>query len=119
MEPINKSSADSVYHGISQGLIHIVKNEGWTALWKGHVAAQALSISFGFIQFGLFEGITQYAFSRFTGRDLFCPGVNFTTGLCTGCLATVISFPFDTIRTRLIVQGEPKVAEVSSAINIL
>lgn len=110
IEPISKSSTKAVYRGIIQGLNHIVKHEGWTALWKGHIAAQALSISFGFIQFGLFEGITQYAFLNYTTLEQFRPGVNFTTGLCTGCLATIISFPFDTIRTRLIVQGEPKVA---------
>ena len=86
-----------------------MKAEGWTALWKGHVAAQALSATFGFVQFGLFEGITAYAFEKYPALNSVQSGVNFSAGLGSGCIATIISFPFDTIRTRLIVQGEPKV----------
>ncbi|XP_057375395.1 mitochondrial thiamine pyrophosphate carrier-like [Daphnia carinata] len=109
IEPISKSSGSAVYRGIIQGLQHIVKGEGWTALWKGHVAAQALSATFGFVQFGLFEAITTYAFEQSPSLKSVQSGVNFSAGLGAGCLATIISFPFDTIRTRLIVQGEPKI----------
>lgn len=109
IEPISKTSSSAVYRGIFQGLQHIVKNEGWNALWKGHIAAQALSAAFGFVQFGLFEGITSYAFKNSPALGSLQPGINFSAGLVSGCMATVISFPFDTIRTRLIVQGEPKV----------
>jgi len=59
IEPIKKSSGESVYRGIFQGFHHIIHKEGWTALWKGHMAAQALSITFGFFQFGLFEAISK------------------------------------------------------------
>ena len=86
-----------------------MEKEGWTALWKGHVAAQALSVTFGFVQFGLFEGITKFVFDKSPTLQSVQSGVNFSAGLGSGCVATVISFPFDTIRTRLIVQGEPKV----------
>ncbi|XP_046445109.1 mitochondrial thiamine pyrophosphate carrier-like isoform X2 [Daphnia pulex] len=109
IEPISKANSSAVYRGIFQGLQHIVKSEGWTALWKGHVAAQALSATFGFVQFGLFEGITTYAFEKSPALNSVQSGVNFSAGFGSGCLATIISFPFDTIRTRLIVQGEPKI----------
>lgn len=85
-----------------------MNNEGYGALWKGHIAAQALSGSYGFIQFGLFEGITSHV-SHYPGYEQIQPGINFSAGLFSGCMATIISFPFDTIRTRLVVQGEPKV----------
>ena len=62
-----------------------------------------------FVQFGLFEGITKFVFDKSPTLQSVQSGVNFSAGLGSGCVATVISFPFDTIRTRLIVQGEPKV----------
>ena len=109
IEPVSKTSKSGVYKGISQGFCHIVSNEGLFALWKGHVAAQFLSISFGMFQFSLFDCITKYAFVQFPALNAVASGVNFSAGLGAGCLATAIAYPFDMIRTRLVVQGEPKV----------
>lgn len=109
IEPVSLSSNSGVYKGVFQGFTHIINNEGWFALWKGHVAAQILSISFCTFQFSLFESITAYVFTRAPRLDAVSPGVNFTAGVSAGCMATVIAYPFDTIRTRLVVQGEPKV----------
>ena len=44
---------------------------------------------------------------------LFVPcliAVNFTSGCLAGLVATLTSQPFDTLRTRFIGQGEPKVS---------
>ena len=35
--------------------------------------------------------------------------INFTSGCGAGVVATLVSFPFDILRTRMIGQGEPKV----------
>lgn len=73
------------------------------------MAAQALSITFGFFQFGLFEAISKNALALLPELDAVRSGLHFAAGLGAGCVATSVSFPFDTIRTRLVVQGEPKV----------
>ena len=45
-----------------------------------------------------------------TTFSLVLSGVNFVSGCVGGAVATVTSFPFDVLRTRMIGQGEPKVA---------
>lgn len=35
--------------------------------------------------------------------------VEFFSGFAAGCMATLVSFPFDIVRTRLITQGNRKV----------
>lgn len=37
------------------------------------------------------------------------PAVHFFCGGAAGIFASVVSFPFDTVRTRLVAQGENKV----------
>ena len=37
------------------------------------------------------------------------PGWNFLFGYLSGCSATVVAYPLDCLRTRLVGQGEPKV----------
>lgn len=88
---------------------HIIKTEGLTALWKGHVAAQALSISFGTVQFTMFQSLVDIGVKLAPNWNSTQPVINFSSGFLAGCCATVVSFPFDTVRTRLVVQGEPKV----------
>lgn len=39
----------------------------------------------------------------------FTVGVDFVSGSVGGAVATITSFPFDVLRTRMIGQGEPKV----------
>lgn len=106
------------YRGITQAMIHIVKNEGGLALWKGHGAAQALSISFGMVQFSLFENLSKHLIRQISTTDYVKPLINFSAGLSAGCIATILSFPFDTVRTRLIVQPSPKVRMSYSSNNM-
>ena len=49
IEPIAKGE-HSKYSGVVQATLSIVREEGWRALWKGHVPAQALSILYGMAQ---------------------------------------------------------------------
>jgi hypothetical protein len=46
------------------------------------------------------------------GNDLNKTFVHFLCGCISGGIATAASMPFDTIRTRLVGQGEPKVYKV-------
>lgn len=102
IEPIGKGSK---YSSIPQAIGSIVKDEGVRTLWSGHIPAQLLSISYGIVQFSVFETLTdlcQKTDSHFYVNNkhwiIFCNGAIAATA------ATVASFPFDTVRTRLIAE---------------
>lgn len=106
VEPISHKST-SKYRSIIQAVSVIVKEEGLKALWKGHVPAQLLSISYGLVQFWSFDTLmNESKFLRLDSR--YKPLVTFACGSIAGCSATLASFPFDVIRTRLVAQGEQK-----------
>uniref|UniRef100_A0A915JBG4 Mitochondrial thiamine pyrophosphate carrier n=1 Tax=Romanomermis culicivorax TaxID=13658 RepID=A0A915JBG4_ROMCU len=111
VEPI-KVSYGSKYHGVKQAFRLILREEGFKALWKGHVPAQALSISYGTVNFLTFEFLTKEVWKflpeKFTVHSSWNPVSHFFCGALSGGFATAVSYPFDIIRTRLIGQGEPK-----------
>ncbi|XP_014362112.2 mitochondrial thiamine pyrophosphate carrier [Papilio machaon] len=101
-EPIKLGSK---YSSIIQGLSSIVKEEGFFALWSGHIPAQLLSISYGILQFSTFEKLTEL--SKRSDPNFYFEHkhwLNFTNGATAATVATIVSFPFDTIRTRLIAE---------------
>ncbi|KAF2881021.1 hypothetical protein ILUMI_25169 [Ignelater luminosus] len=104
VEPISKT-VRSKYHSMPQAVRLICKEEGIKALWKGHIPAQFLSVVYGLVQFWTFEVLTKQA--HLTNLNVsFKPLVNFSCGAIAGCSATVASFPFDVVRTRLVAQSE-------------
>ncbi|XP_049625663.1 mitochondrial thiamine pyrophosphate carrier [Suncus etruscus] len=108
VERLSHKDPGAKYHSILQATRQILKEEGPTAFWKGHVPAQLLSIGYGAVQFMSFEMLTELAHrgiepgaSRFS-LHFFCGGLS-------ACLATLTVQPVDVLRTRLAAQGEPKV----------
>ncbi|XP_063920061.1 mitochondrial thiamine pyrophosphate carrier-like isoform X1 [Zophobas morio] len=104
VEPILRSSS-SKYHSVFHATKLIIQEEGVKALWKGHIPAQFLSVSYGTVQFWSFEVLTEKA-ATFDLSPSFYPVINFTCGAVAGCTATAASFPFDVVRTRLVAQSE-------------
>ncbi|CAD0200661.1 unnamed protein product [Chrysodeixis includens] len=101
LEPIKSGSK---YSSVLQAFTSIVKEEGITTLWSGHVPAQLLSITYGLIQFAVFEKlieINQISESHFEKHKHW---IIFCSGSVAASMATVASFPFDTVRTRLIAE---------------
>ncbi|KAL6268474.1 hypothetical protein P5V15_001607 [Pogonomyrmex californicus] len=103
VEPISRYHV-SKYRSVSQACLLILKEEGITALWKGHVPAQLLSVVYGMTQFysynvfmKILQQIPQVEERRHT--------IQFVAGAGAGGMATIVSFPFDTIRTRLVAQS--------------
>lgn len=102
IEPIGKGSK---YSSISQAIGSIVKEEGVCTLWSGHIPAQLLSISYGVLQFSAFEALTDLC--QKTDTQFYVNNkhwINFSNGAIASSVATVASFPFDTVRTRLIAE---------------
>lgn len=102
LEPIGKGSK---YSSVLQAIGSIVKEEGVSTLWSGHLPAQLLSISYGVLQFSAFETLTylcQKTDSCFYVNNKHW--INFSNGAIAATVATVASFPFDTVRTRLIAE---------------
>ncbi|KRZ34527.1 Mitochondrial thiamine pyrophosphate carrier [Trichinella pseudospiralis] len=113
LEPIRKQHAHGKYFGIFQAANTIIKEEGWKSLWKGHMPAQGLSLTYGLIQFLSYELLTEKAFhiipeewNDSVQSRIF---VSFFCGALSGTLANTVALPFDVIRTRLVAQGEPKI----------
>lgn len=104
VEPIAKRGG-GLYQGLLQSTYTIARSEGLSALWKGHIAAQALSVTFGMAQFWSYSVLTKAASEHGAGEGHLSHGV---CGALAGLFATITSFPFDIVRTRLIAQGYPK-----------
>lgn len=82
VEPItrcNVSKYQSVFHATNL----IVQEEGLKALWKGHIPAQLLSISYGISQFWTFEVLTEQA-TQLNLSPTLSPIVNFAGGAVAG-----------------------------------
>ncbi|XP_072947224.1 mitochondrial thiamine pyrophosphate carrier-like [Epargyreus clarus] len=102
IEPIRSGSK---YSSILQAISSIVREEGVNALWSGHVPAQLLSITYGLIQFSAFEKLSQVC--QKSDPQFYLThkhALNFSNGAIAATIATVASFPFDTVRTRLIAE---------------
>lgn len=104
VEPITDKQG-SKYSSILQALGSIIREEGVATLWSGHIPAQLLSISYGILQFATFEKLTDMCQSAdrqfYTNHKHW---INFCNGSIAATVATVASFPFDTVRTRLIAE---------------
>lgn len=110
-EPISKKSQTSKYKSVGQSFSTIIKEEGLLALWKGHFTGQLLSISFS-AHLLWFEVLTRQTFTLWpflveTENKKFM--ANFICGGMAASLTLITNQPIDTIRTRLVTQGEPKV----------
>jgi len=105
-EPLLPSQTN-YYWNMRQACMRIFHEESIRALWKGHVPAQLLSGVYGLAQFGSFEILTKAVHLNVTDKGgMF---VHFICGSISGGIATLVSMPCDTIRTRLVGQGEPKI----------
>jgi solute carrier family 25 thiamine pyrophosphate transporter 19 len=111
-----ESGAAAKYRSLPQTATAILREEGIIAFWKGHLPAQALSITYGVVQFASFEAFTKAMYLASGGKGaapkadgLVGAGTHFVAGAGAGVCATLVSYPFDIVRTRLVAQGNRKV----------
>lgn len=99
------------YKNMLHATATIFKEEGVTSFWKGHMPAQYLSIAYGTAQFSSFEFLTKLSHraGTWTTDPTFKPVTHFIVGGLAGVTGTLVSYPFDVVRTRLVAQGVTKV----------
>ncbi|CAH1795655.1 unnamed protein product [Owenia fusiformis] len=109
-EPISKAPK-SKYYSIRQSFRSIIREEGYQALWKGHLTAQLFTVVYGPATFVSFEILTKQAWNYLPEHYStdYRPITHFVCGGISGCVASVACQPFDVTRTRLVAQGEPKI----------
>lgn len=83
VEPVSVKSPVSKYKSVTQAAALIVREEGVTALWKGHVPAQLLSIVYGAAQFWTFEALSKEAY-EFGLYENYKPLTHFACGALSG-----------------------------------
>ncbi|XP_018372369.1 PREDICTED: mitochondrial thiamine pyrophosphate carrier-like [Trachymyrmex cornetzi] len=103
VEPISRCHV-SKYKSISQAVLLILREEGPTALWKGHVPAQLISITYGMGQFYSYNVFLKML-QRVPQIEEWQHTTHFVAGASASCVGTIVSFPFDTMRTRLVAQS--------------
>jgi len=95
------------YNHILKSIVKICKEEGIRALWKGNIAAQYLSISYGAVQFYIYEQCMK-TFNKLRNENKYTVPKsiqNFVAGAISGANAVVVTYPFDFLRTRFATQG--------------
>lgn len=85
VEPVSANSPLSKYKSIAQAAGLIVREEGVSALWKGHVPAQLLSIVYGAVQFWAFETLSREAYAL-GFYERYKPVTHFACGALSGWL---------------------------------
>ncbi|CAF1313972.1 unnamed protein product [Rotaria magnacalcarata] len=111
IEPIRHATG-SKYQTIFQTIRLIHHEEGLRAFWKGHLAAQFLSISYNSAQMYAFERLTKELGENFP-TTVSSPIIKTLTHFFIGSIAASVAVcscqPMDVLRTRFVGQGEPKI----------
>jgi solute carrier family 25 (mitochondrial thiamine pyrophosphate transporter), member 19 len=82
----------------------IVAQEGFTALWKGNIPAEILYVSYSMVQFVMYRE----AHVLLQRADFPTSYRSFVAGASAGVCATLVTYPFDLLRTRFAAQGTSK-----------
>ncbi|EDW58886.2 mitochondrial thiamine pyrophosphate carrier [Drosophila virilis] len=101
VEPLKRKSLNSKYSGMLHAFSSIYREEGLRGVWKGHMAAQMMSITYALVQFWSYEQLHQAAYQTKFFNDH--PHLSyFMCGGLAGCMGTILAQPFDVIRTRVV-----------------
>ncbi|KAG0256772.1 mitochondrial thiamine pyrophosphate transporter [Mortierella polycephala] len=117
------------YRGMLSGMATIAREEGIRGLWKGNMAAEYLYLTYGGIQFLVYQQTKSYltkaaelSAQRAMATNLSSTPIHvlttittsssaqsFVSGATAGIIATACTYPFDLLRTRFSVQRDVKV----------
>ncbi|KAF9433040.1 ADP/ATP carrier protein [Entomortierella beljakovae] len=85
--------------GLEETAKDIIKDEGWTGLWKGLKPSLVLVINPA-ITYGMFSRIQELVLKAFGRKDM-TPGLVFLVGALAKTLATVVTYPYIMAKVRL------------------
>ncbi|KAF6768758.1 hypothetical protein AHF37_09281 [Paragonimus kellicotti] len=111
VEPIKRRSG-SYYRSLPQAFERILKEEGLTAFWKGHVPGQLLSMTFCGVEFAVFYGLSALPSTELQDNQSHSAHRDLLYGVAAGTVATTCCQPLDVMRTRLVAQGRHKVCTI-------
>ncbi|KAF9567081.1 mitochondrial thiamine pyrophosphate transporter [Mortierella alpina] len=120
------------YRGMLSGIATIAREEGVRGLWKGNMAAEYLYLTYGGMQFLIYQQTKSFLSRtadvsakqaqmlnltgfRAQGAQVFTAVTgsssvqSFISGATAGIMATACTYPFDLLRTRFAVQRDVKV----------
>ncbi|KAI9105020.1 mitochondrial carrier domain-containing protein [Phlyctochytrium arcticum] len=102
-----REPTDIKYRGIAQSFARIVREEGFFALWKGNLSAAYLYLGYGAMQFYSYPEYDKFLRQQPVYAKLKLPKevTASIAGALAGCTATLLTYPFDLLRTRFAVQG--------------
>ncbi|KAI9327597.1 mitochondrial carrier domain-containing protein [Zopfochytrium polystomum] len=94
------------YTSILQSMALIVREEGIKGLWKGNWSAEYLYLTYGAVQFLTYHEILKRLKTNLKWQD---DVSTLAAGGTAGALATLVTYPFDLLRTRFAMQGNEKI----------
>lgn len=86
-----------------------MRNEGFTALWKGNLPAEALYLTYGGAQFLGYRTCNNLLNALPSEYSLPKAAISFISGAAAGTAATTVTYPLDLLRTRFAAQGQQRV----------
>lgn len=91
----------------------IYTTHGITGFWRGNTASLARSVPFAGLKYAIREGIAEATLGDKTPN----PAQSMVIGAAAGSIAAAVTYPLDTIRTRMVMkQDDKKYSTVSSAL---
>ncbi|PKS11997.1 hypothetical protein jhhlp_001293 [Lomentospora prolificans] len=101
-----------IYKGLVRTARDIVRDEGFTALWKGNVPAEIMYMVYSAAQFTAYRA-TAEAIRPYLGDSKRNPHIetqiSWIAGTAAGLAGTTASYPLDLLRTRFAAQGKDRV----------
>ncbi|KAF2442326.1 mitochondrial deoxynucleotide carrier [Karstenula rhodostoma CBS 690.94] len=87
----------------------ILRDEGFTGLWKGNVPAELMYLCYGGVQFSTYKYTSTLLETLPSPYELPGSAVSFISGATAGACATTATYPLDLLRTRFAAQGTERV----------
>lgn len=96
------------YYSVIQSIQSIINEEGVMALWKGNIPGIYLWVSYSLFQFSSY-GFLKKNISSFETKYTPKTFLNFCIGTTASLFATIITYPFDIMRTQFAIQGQKRI----------
>lgn len=119
---------------LADGRLHIadvvkltLRNEGVVAFWKGNVPAEIMYILYGALQFALYQTVNRWlSAAEQTWADSTVSKVikqplvhSLVTGFTAGASSTLVTYPFDLLRTRLAANRDKGLARMLTTMKLI